>query len=287
MTKIVWDKVGERLFRTGCSHGVLYRQNASGIYNVGYAWNGLVSVSASPTGAEATPQYADNIIYVNLVSAERFEGSISAFMYPDAFAECDGTASPVEGLGIGQQTRKPFGLAYRTLLGNDLQGQDYGYELNLVYGALAAPSERENNTVNDSPEAMELSWDLTTTPVEVPGFKPAATLTLNSTKIPAAKLLEIENILYGTAGQDPRLPLPAEIISILSGSSTEVEPVEPTYNSTTKVITIPTVTGVEYLIDGEVVSGTVTITKDTVVTARPTSGYKFPEVTDDDWFYNF
>lgn len=287
MTKIVWDKVGERLFRTGCDRGVLYRQDSAGQYNVGYAWNGLVSVSASPTGAEATPQYADNIIYVNLVSAERFEGSISAFMYPDAFAECDGTAEPVPGLGIGQQTRKPFGLAYRTLLGNDLEGQDYGYEINLVYGALAAPSERENNTVNDSPEAMELSWDLTTTPVEVPGFKPAATLTINSTKVSAAKLKEIEDILYGTEGVDPRLPLPAEIIAILSGASSEVEPTAPTYNPTTKVITIPTVVGVEYRINGEVVSGDVTITKDTVVTARPTSGHKFPEVTDDDWFYNF
>lgn len=286
MTKIVWDKVGERLFRTGCSHGVLYRQNASGIYNVGYAWNGLVSVAASPTGAEATPQYADNIIYVNLVSAERFEGSISAFMYPDAFAECDGTAEPVEGLGLGQQTRKPFGLSYQTLLGNDIEGQDYGYEINLVYGALAAPSERENNTVNDSPEAMELSWDLTTTPVDVPGFKPTATLTLNSTKISPAKMREIENILYGTPGQDPRLPLPAEIIAILSGASTEVEPTPPTYDNITKVITIPTVAGVEYLIDGEVVTGAVTITKDTVVTARPASGHKFPEITDDDWFYS-
>ena len=287
MTKIVWDKVGERLFRTGCDHGVLYRQNNVGLYNIGYAWNGLVSVSASPTGAEATPQYADNIIYVNLVSAERFEGSIAAFMYPDAFAECDGTATPVEGLGIGQQTRKPFGLSYRTLIGNDIEGQDYGYEINLVYGALAAPSERENNTVNDSPEAMELSWDLTTTPVDVPGFKPAATLTLDSTKIPAGKMLEIENILYGTPGKDPRLPLPAEIIAILSGVTSEVTPTAPTYNAATKVITIPVVTGVEYLIDGEVVAGTVTITKDTVVTARPTSGHKFPEVSDDDWFYDF
>lgn len=287
MSRIVWDKVGERLFRTGCDHGVLYRQNSSGLYNIGYAWNGLVSVSASPTGAEATPQYADNIIYVNLVSAERFEGSIAAFMYPDAFAECDGTATPVPGLGIGQQTRKPFGLSYRTLIGNDIDGQDHGYEINLVYGALAAPSERENNTVNDSPEAMELSWDLTTTPVEVPGFKPAATLTLDSTKISAAKMLEIENILYGTEGVEPRLPLPAEIIAILSGASTEVEPTAPTYNAATKVITIPTVTGVEYRIDGEVVSGMVTITEDTVVTAHALSGYRFPVVTDDDWFYAF
>lgn len=287
MSRIVWDKIGERLFRTGCDRGVLYRQNAAGQYTIGYAWNGLVSVSASPTGAEATPQYADNIIYVNLVSAERFEGSISAFMYPDAFAECDGTASPVEGLGIGQQTRKPFGLSYRTLIGNDLEGQDYGYEINLVYGALAAPSERENNTVNDSPEAMELSWDLTTTPVEVPGFKPAATLTLDSTKISPSKLAEIENILYGTEGVEPRLPMPSEIITILEGSSTTVTPTMPTYNSTTKVITIPSITGVEYRIYGEPVTGTYTITQDTVVTAHATSGYKFPEVTDDDWFYAF
>lgn len=287
MSRIVWDKVGERLFRTGCDHGVLYRQNASGQYNLGFPWNGLVSVSASPTGAEATPQYADNIIYVNLVSAERFEGSISAFMYPDAFAECDGTATPVEGLGIGQQTRKPFGLSYRTLIGNDLQGQDYGYEINLVYGALAAPSERENNTVNDSPEAMELSWDLTTTPVDVPGFKPAATLTLDSTKISPAKMKEIEDILYGTEGVEPRLPLPAEIIGILSGATSEVEPQAPTYDPATKVITIPTVVGVEYRIADEPVSGTVTITEDTVVTAHATSGHKFPAVTDDDWFFAF
>lgn len=288
MTQITWDQVGERVYETGVDHGVLYRQDEAGAYAHGYAWNGLTAVTESPTGAEATPQYADNIKYVNLVSNEEFTGTVEAFTYPDEFAECDGTATPVAGISIGQQTRKTFGLGYRTLKGNDLEGTDYGYLLHLIYGALAAPSEKAYATVNDSPEAITFSWELTTTPVAAPGLKPTATLTIDSTKVDAEALATLEAILYGTEGVDPRLPLPAEVIALFSGTVTEATPTEPTKSG--NVITIPTVTGVQYLVDGEVVTGTYTMTAltgDVVVTARPASGYKFPEVTDDDWLFDY
>ena len=287
MTQIVWDQVGERVYETGVDHGVLYRQDVAGAYSNGYAWNGLTSFTESPSGAEATPQYADNIKYLNLVSAEEFGGTLEAFTYPDEFAECDGSASPVAGISVGQQTRKPFGLAYRTLKGNDVEGTDYGYKLHLIYGALAAPSEKAYNTVNDAPEAITFSWELTTTGVAVPGLKPSASITLDSTKVDAEALETLEQILYGTAGVDPRLPLPAEVIALFSGTVTEVTPTEPT--AVGNVITIPTVTGVTYTINGEAVTGTFTMTAltgDVVVEARPNSGYKFPEVTDDDWYFN-
>lgn len=288
MTQITWDQVGERIYETGVDHGVLYRQDAGGDYANGYAWNGLTAVTESPSGAEATPQYADNIKYLNLVSAEEFGGTIEAFTYPDEFAECDGTATPSAGISVGQQTRKTFGLAYRSLMGNDVDGTDFGYKLHLIYGALAAPSEKAYNTVNDAPEAITFSWELTTTPVEVPGLKPSAALTIDSTKVDAAALALLEQTLYGTAGTDPRLPLPAEVIAFFTGSVVVVEPTEPSVAG--NVITIPTVTGVEYKVDGEVVTGTYTMTAETgdvIVTANPTTGYVFPEVTDDDWFFNY
>lgn len=288
MTQITWDQVGERVYETGVDHGVLYRQDNTGAYAHGYAWNGLTAVTESPTGAEATPQYADNIKYVNLVSNEEFTGTVEAFTYPDEFAECDGTAVPVAGLSVGQQTRKTFGLGYRTLKGNDLEGTDYGYLLHLIYGALAAPSEKAYATVNDSPEAITFSWELTTTPVAVPGLKPTATLTIDSTKVDETALATLEQILYGTVGVDPRLPLPAEVIALFEGTVTEVEPGIPT--KTGNVITIPSTTGVQYKVDGEVVTGTFTMTAltgDVVVTANPTPGYKFPEVSDDDWLFEY
>lgn len=287
MAKLTWDETGKRFYETGVDHGVLFLLNPQGGYTNGVAWNGLTAVTESPTGAEANPQYADNIKYLNLVSAEEFGATIEAFTYPDEFAQCDGTATPSAGVAIGQQTRKTFGFAYRTKLGNDLDGSDYGYKLHLIYGALAAPSEKAYATVNDSPEALTFSWEITTTAVDVPGYKPTAQLTIDSTKVDALKLADLENLLYGTAGVDPVLPAPADVIDLFSDGLTEVTPVAPTYDSGTHVITIPAVTGVVYKIDNVTKTGTVTITKDTVVTAVAAKGYKFPVVTDNDWLFVF
>lgn len=285
--KLAWDQVGERLYETGVDHGVLYIPDGSGNYNMGVAWNGLTTVTESPSGAESNPQYADNIKYLNLVSAEQFGATIEAFTYPTEFEQFDGVASPTPGISIGQQTRKPFGMSYRTLIGNDTQGTDKGYKLHLVYGATAAPSERAYGTVNDSPEAMSLSWELTTTPVEVAGYKPTSTLTINSTEVDADALATLEDRLYGTAGTDPSLPLPTEVIAMFAGTVTEVTPTVPTYDNATHTITIPTVTGVEYRIDGEIVTGSVVITEDTLVIANPTAGYTFPAVSDPDWLFDY
>lgn len=292
--ELTWDKVGERLFETGVDHGVLYTRNESGAYATGHAWNGLTAVTEAPSGAEATPQYADNIKYLNLVSAEEYGATIEAFTYPDAFAECDGTAMPVSGVAIGQQTRKSFGFAYRSRVGNDVVGSDFGYKLHLIYGALAAPSEKAFSTINDTPEATPFSWEVTTTPVEVgtiagTEYKPTASLTIDSTKVDADALTALETILYGSEGVDPRLPLPAEVIALFTGTVVAVETVAPTYNATTDIITIPAVTGVVYMVDGEVVpSGAFgPITEDTLVTAEPASGYVFTDGSDDDWAFNF
>lgn len=287
MTKLAWDQVGERLYETGVDRGVLYIPTA-GVYSNGYAWNGLTTVTESPSGAEASPQYADNIKYLNLVSAEEFGGTIEAFTYPDEFAQCDGTATPSPGVAVGQQSRKTFGLAYRTRLGNDVDGTDNGYKLHLVYGALAAPSEKAFATINDSPEAITFSWEFTTTPVDVPGLKPTALLTIDSTKVSAGALSDLEDMLYGTPGTDPRLPLPAEVLALFSGGPlTEAVPTQPTFDEETNVITIPVITGVVYQIEGETVSGTVEIEEDTLVHAVPAAGYKFPAVVDTDWLYSY
>ena len=216
MSRLQWDQVGERVYETGVDHGVLYTPDANGAYTQGYVWNGLVAVSESPTGAEATPQYADNIKYLNLISIEEFEATIEAFTYPEEFAPFDGTAQPQPGVLIGQQTRGTFGLAYRTLVGNDVAGNDYGYKLHLIFGAQAAPTEKSYGTINESPEAITFSWELTTTPVEVPGFAPSATVVVDSTKVDAEKLEQLEDILYGTEGTEPRMPLPEEIIDLFS-----------------------------------------------------------------------
>ena len=215
MAVLTWDQVGERFYETGVDHGVLYIPT-NGVYNSGVAWNGLISVTESPSGAEPSPQYADNIKYLNLLSTEEFGGTIEAFTYPDEFAQCDGTAFPKVGLAVGQQPRKPFGLSYRTKIGNDTAGQDLGYKLHLVYGALAAPSEKAYSTVNDSPEAVAFSWEFTTTPVEVTGLKPTALLTIDSTKVAAAGLTALEALFYGTELQDPSLPLPNAVIALFA-----------------------------------------------------------------------
>lgn len=224
MAKLQWDKVGERVYETGVDHGVLYLPDAQGAYDTGVVWNGLVSVTESPSGAEPTPQYADNMKYLNLVSAEEFGGTIEAFTYPEEFGLCDGTVQAKTGVRLGQQPRRTFGLAYRTLIGNDLQATEYGYKLHLVWGALAAPSEKAYNTVNDSPEAITFSWEFTTTAVEVPGFKPSAYMTIDSTEVEAAELEALEAILYGDETTEARLPLPEEVIELFTGTVTPVVP---------------------------------------------------------------
>jgi hypothetical protein len=288
MVALTWDKTGERLYETGVDRGALYIPDASGSYDNGYAWNGLTTVTESPSGAEATALYADNIKYLNLISAEEFGGTIEAYTYPEEFGQCDGTAAPVSGVLIGQQSRKSFGLSYRTRVGNDVDGSDLGYKLHLIYGAKAAPSEKAYATINDTPEAITFSWEISTTPVEVPGYKPTALITIDSTKVDSAALTSLEEILYGTAGVDPRLPLPTEVLAIFAGSVMEVTPTAPTFDAPTKVITIPSVVGVVYKINGvtKAAGALPAITVDTVVNASPQAGYKFPAVTDDDWFFS-
>lgn len=216
MAKLVWDKSGERLYETGVKQGVLYVQDTTGTYPNGVAWNGLTAITESPSGAEATALYADDIKYVNLVSAEELGGTIEAYMYPDEFAECDGSFALTPGMYIGQQDRKTFGLCYRTTLGNDTDSNNHGYKLHLIYGALAAPSEKAYATINDSPEAITFSWEFKTTPVNVTGHKPTASITIDSTKVDAEKLAALEKILYGDdTGDGPRLPLPDEVLSTL------------------------------------------------------------------------
>ena len=220
MAKIEWDKTGERLYETGVKNGVLYVQEG-GVYPKGVAWNGLTAVTESPSGAEATPLYADDIKYLNLLSAEEFGATIEAYTYPDEFTECDGSAALADGVMIGQQPRKAFGLCYRTTIGNDTNGNDYGYKLHIIYGALAAPSEKAYATINDSPEAITFSWEVTTTPVNVTGAKPTAYITIDSTKADPAKLAALEDILYGKNGEpgnEPRLPLPDEIKTLMTAA---------------------------------------------------------------------
>lgn len=222
--KLVWDKTGERLYETGVSQGVLYPQAAGGTYPTGVAWNGLTAVTESPSGAEATAIYADNIKYLSLMSAEEFGATIEAYTYPDEFAECDGSANIATGVSIGQQNRKTFGMSYKTVLGNDVDGENHGYKLHIIYGAMASPSEKGYATINDSPEAITFSWEVTTTPVSVTGFKPTASLTIDSTKADPTKLAALEGILYGKdgtggledTGVDPRLPLPDEIAELMA-----------------------------------------------------------------------
>lgn len=218
MSKLVWDQTGERLYETGVRNGVLYVME-NGIYPKGVAWNGLTAVTESPSGAEATALYADDIKYLNLMSNEEFGATIEAYTYPDEFAECDGSAALVAGVMLGQQTRKTFGLCYRTSLGNDTEGVDYGYKLHIIYGALAAPSEKAYATINDSPEAITFSWEVSTTPVEVEGFKPTASITIDSTKVDAAMLAALEAVLYGSEDAEARLPLPAEIKTLMTAAA--------------------------------------------------------------------
>lgn len=218
MSKILWDQTGDRLYETGVKKGVLYVQEA-GAYPKGVAWNGLTAVTESPSGAEATALYADDIKYLNLYSAEEFGGTIEAYTYPDEFGACNGEADLTTGVTIGQQTRKAFGMSYVTTVGNDTEGTDHGYKIHIVYGATASPSEKAYATINDSPEAITFSWEFTTTPVAVDGFKPTASVVIDSTKVDAEKLAALEAVLYGSESEEARLPLPSEIITLVGAAA--------------------------------------------------------------------
>lgn len=224
MAKLEWDLIGNRFYETGLDRGVLYVRDGSGTYPLGVPWNGLISVSENPSGADPNPQYADNVKYLNLVSREEFGATIEAFTYPNAFAECDGSKEVKTGVMFGQQPRKIFGLSYRTKVGNDSKGEDYGYKIHLIYGALATPSEKSYNTVNETPEAMTFSWEITTTPVDVEDFKPTAMLVIETTATNDDQIAALEAALYGVtastepviADADPYLPLPDEVIQIMA-----------------------------------------------------------------------
>jgi hypothetical protein len=254
MTQLTWDNVGERHYETGVDHGVLYQLDETGEYVDGVAWNGLTTVTESPSGAESNKQYADNTVYVNLISAEEFGGTIEAFTYPDEFGQNDGSVEPAAGLAVGQQGRRPFGLVYRTLMGNDTDGQDHGYKLHLIYGAQASPSEKAYATVNDSPEAISFSWDFSTTPITVVGHKPTSLLTVDSTTSDEDALQELEDILFGTVDDEPRMPTPDEVIALFTGGEVEVDLTlaasQPTFVEGTGVITLPAVAGVQWKVGG-------------------------------------
>ena len=227
MAKVKWDQTGERLYETGVDRGVVYPQASNGSYPKGAGWNGLTAVTESPSGAEPTPLWANNHKYLTLMSAEEFGATIEAYTYPDEFAECDGSAELAKGVRIGQQKRKAFGLAYRTKIGNDVDGESYGYKLHLVYGALAAPSEKNRQTINEDPEATTMSWEISTTPVEVDGFEPTSHVEIDSTTADPEKLAALETILYGkdptqpegSDGVEPRLPLPDEVATLMEAGA--------------------------------------------------------------------
>lgn len=212
---LVWDNVGERYYETGVKNCALYLQESDGSYPKGVAWNGISAINESPSGAEASPIYADDTKYLNLISNEEFGASIEAYTYPDEFAECDGSAEIATGISIGQQPRKAFGLCYKTTLGNDIAGNEYGYKLHIIYGCKAAPSEKAYATINDSPEAITFSWEISTTPVNVAGHKPTANITIDSTKVDKEKLAALEAVLFGSESAEARLPLPDEIVSLV------------------------------------------------------------------------
>jgi hypothetical protein len=250
MTQITWDNVGERFYETGVDHGVLYQLDETGAYADGVPWNGLTTVTESPSGAESNKQYADNTVYVNLLSAEEFGGTIEAFTYPDEFAQNDGLDVSAAGVAVGQQGRRPFGLVYRSLVGNDVDGQDHGYKLHLIYGALASPSEKAYGTVNDSPEAIAFSWDFSTTPVARSEGKPTSLITVDSKTSDPTALAALEDMLFGTAEDDPRLPSPDEVVALFTGGEVSVDlglaSNQPTFVEGTGVITLPAVTGVQW-----------------------------------------
>jgi len=293
MAPLTWDQVGERLFETGVDHGVLYIPDETGAYDLGVAWNGLVTVTESPSGAAANPQYADNIKYLNLIAAEEFGGTIDAFTYPDEFAQCDGTAVVEDGVTVGQQSRKVFGLSFRSRVGNDIDGTDHGYKLHLVYGAQAAPSDRAYGTINDQPAAISFSWTITTSPVPVASLKPTALVTVDSTKVDATALADLEGILYGSGGVEARLPLPDEVIALFGGTAPTTVRLTganaPTYASATHIVTIPAVAGVNWTINGVDASAgaqpPMTAGQSSYVQATPQADHVI--AGDDDWTFDY
>ena len=297
MTVLTWDNVGERIYETGVDRGVLYQLDEDGTYVEGVPWNGLTTVTESPSGAESNKQYADNIVYVNLISAEEFGGTIEAFTYPDEFGQNDGTAEASPGVAIGQQGRRPFGLAYRTRLGNDLDGSDHGYKLHMVYGAQASPSEKAFATINDSPEAIAFSWEFTTTPVAVNALvngkqlKPTAIMTIDSTKTDADKLQQLEDILFGTVADDARLPSPDEVVALFTDGVVEVDLAlaasQPTFDEATGVITLPAVTGVQWKVGGvnKAPGAQPALATGSKATVRATAQSGFDLVGDETWVF--
>ena len=287
MSVVTWDAATDRVYETGVDHGVLYPAVA-GLYPLGVPWNGLTTVTESPSGAESTKTYADNILYANLLSKEFWGGTIEAYTYPPEFEPCDGQAVPEPGVTIGQQPRQPFGFCYRTIKGNASEGNAFGEKLHLVYGCLAAPSERANTTVNDAPAMVNFSWAVSSTPEVVDGYDPTSTITIDSTTVDADSYAALKDLLYGTEGTDPTLPMPNEVLALFAGTVVSVFPTAPTYDSGTDLVTIPSVTGVEYLMGGVVqTAGTHAITDDVVVHARPLAGYIFSQPSVDEWFFNF
>lgn len=289
MSVVVWDDTGNKRFETGVDHGVLYPLNSeTAAYDTGVAWNGLTAVDEKPSGAAANPQYADNIKYLNLLSAETFAGTIQAFTYPDEFGACDGTQAPVAGLVIGQQSRQTFGLCYRTKVGNDVDS-DLGFKLHLVYGALAAPSEKDYTTVNDSPAAVAFSWDFSCTPVNVTDLAPTCLIVIDSTVVDSDSLSDLTDLLYGTSGTEPSLPLPDDVVALFAGSVTAITLDVPTDAS--NVITIPTQTGVTYYVDGVEHAGgalaAMSSGQSHVISARANAGYIFNKPVVTEWLFKF
>lgn len=289
MAVVVFDDTGNKRYETGVDHGVLYPLNTgTAAYDTGFAWNGLTAVNEKPGGAAANPQYADNLKYLNLLSAETFAGTIEAFTYPDEFGACDGTNAPFDGVQVGQQTRATFGLSYRTKVGNDVSA-DLGYKLHLVYGALASPSEKDYATINDSPAAVQFSWDFDCTPVNVTGLQPTCLIVIDSTKVDGTALSNLEDFLYGTSGTDPSLPSPDDVIALFSGTVTAITLTPATFDGA-HTITIPTEAGTTYYLDGvEHSAGTVTLTsgQKKVVSATPNLGYVFNKPVVESWLFTY
>lgn len=289
MTALVFDDTGNRRFETGVKKGVLYPLNTgNGLYDNGYAWNGLTTIKEKPAGAASNKTYADNQVYSNLLSAETFAGEISAYTYPDAFGLCDGTAAPVSGLSVGQQSRSTFGLSYRTEVGNDVSS-DVGYKVHLIYGALASPSERDFSTINDNPAPVAFTWAFDCTGASSNSYGSPSLIVLDSTKVDATALASLEAFLYGTGGTNPSLPPPDSVLALFTGSITAITLTAPTFDGA-HTITIPTQTGVKYYVDGVLhAAGSQLLTagQKKIVTAVAQAGYVFNTPVVDRWMFTY